>query len=85
MAQPRRSGFLGRSLDRCSLRSWQPSRFPLLPSGHYDALWARLKGCRVADAVIEAGSFLLGKALYEESFGMLVEFLVVGSKGKGPP
>ena len=54
MERPRRSGFLGSHLARCSRRSWQPSRFPLLPSGRHDELWARLKGHRVADSVIEA-------------------------------
>jgi hypothetical protein len=36
------------------LRYWSQSRSPLLPSVRRDEPWDRLKGCRVADAVIKA-------------------------------
>src|SRR2546427_2080485 len=58
-ARLRRSDFSGRSPGRCLPRYWSPSRYRLLPSVHRDAPWARLKGCRVADAVIEAQNCLL--------------------------
>src|SRR2546426_4579264 len=55
-ARLRRSDFSGRSPGQCLPRYWSPSRYRLLPSVHRDAPWARLKGYRVADAVIEAAN-----------------------------
>src|SRR2546428_6427746 len=54
MGRPQRSGFSGRNRGRCLRRFWHPWQFPLLPSVLRDEQWARLKGCRVANAVIEA-------------------------------
>src|SRR5919201_3459542 len=52
--QRRRSGFSDRSPAHYLLRYWNQSRSPLLPPVHRDELRDRLKGYRVADAVIDA-------------------------------
>src|SRR4030095_16339346 len=54
MGRPQRSGFSGRNRGRCLRRFWPPWKSPLLPSALRDELGGRLKGCRVAGAVIEA-------------------------------
>src|SRR5712692_4430945 len=58
MGRPQRSGFSGRNHGRCLRRFWPPWTSPLLPSALRDELEARLKGCRVAGAVIEARSHM---------------------------
>ena len=54
----RRRGFSDRSPAHSLLRYWSQSRSPLLLSVRRDEPWDRLKGCRVADAVIKAHSSL---------------------------
>src|SRR4029434_9135230 len=54
MGRPQRAVFSGRNRGRCLRRFWPPWKSPLLPSALRDELGGRLKGCRVAGAVIEA-------------------------------
>src|SRR5262249_52564228 len=63
MGRPQRSGFSGRNRGRCLRRFWPPWKSPLLPSALRDELAARLKGGRVAGAVIEPRFWLLVKVL----------------------
>src|SRR6266446_7451012 len=58
--RPQQSGFSGRSPTRCLPPFWEPSRYRPRLSVLRDDHWDRRKGCRVADAVIEALSSLSG-------------------------
>src|SRR6266446_4912623 len=58
-----RNAFSGRNLVACLLRSWHPSSYRQRLSARRVEPWARLKGYRVADAMIEAlRAFLLADA-----------------------
>src|SRR2546428_2413272 len=57
--RPQRSDFSGRSLAPCVPRYWTRSRYRLPPSVRLGEPWGRLKGHRVAGAVIEAGLTML--------------------------
>ena len=63
----RQSAFSGRSPGRCLPRYWSQWRSLLLPSGLRDEQWDRLKGCRVADAVIKANLCIITFA-FEKHF-----------------
>src|SRR6266446_918740 len=52
--RPQQSGFSGRSPTPCLPPFWEPSRYRPRLSVLRDDHWDRRKGCRVADAVIEA-------------------------------
>src|SRR6185295_15665979 len=54
MGQLQRSAFSGRSLAPCLPRYWTRSRYHLPPSVRLGEPWGRLKGHRVAGAVIKA-------------------------------
>src|SRR5262245_28002783 len=54
MGQLQRSAFSGSSLAPCLPRSWTRSRYHLPPSDRLGEPWGRLKGHRVAGAVIKA-------------------------------
>ena len=54
MGQLQRSDFSGRSLAPCLPRYWIRSRYHLPPSVRLGEPWSRLKGHRVAGAVIKA-------------------------------
>ena len=58
-ARPRRSAFSGRSPARWLPPFWEPLRYRQRLSVLRDEHWNRLKGCRVADAVIKANLALL--------------------------
>ena len=63
MGQPQRSGFSGRNRGRCLRRFSRPWQSLLLPSVLLDEQWDRLKGCKVADAVIKAHFFIATQSI----------------------
>src|SRR5712691_531909 len=81
MGRPQQSGFSGRNRGRWLRRFWPPWKSPLLPSALRDELGARLKGCRVAGAVIEAGDSLrklVGTLTFVELFfNRLAQFHII--------